>query len=181
MNGEESHKGFCQCGCGEKAPIATKTWAKWGWIKGQPKQFINGHASRLPNRKWRRGEDNPQWKGGANKNRPSTRTPGHPRANGRGHVYNHVLEVERVLGKYLPPKAVVHHHTPEQLVACQDQNYHMFLHRRERAFAACGHASWRKCPYCKKYDDPGLMIPIKGRQAAYHQSCKKIYDKMRAK
>jgi HNH endonuclease/Helix-turn-helix domain len=35
--------GFCECGCGERAPIAEKTRAERGWIKGQPKRFINRH------------------------------------------------------------------------------------------------------------------------------------------
>lgn len=36
----------CRCGCGEPAPIAKKTNAQLGHVKGQPIRFINGHASR---------------------------------------------------------------------------------------------------------------------------------------
>lgn len=35
--------GYCQCGCGELAPIAPKTDKRFGWVKGQPKQFIHNH------------------------------------------------------------------------------------------------------------------------------------------
>lgn len=38
--------GLCECGCGEPAPIATKTDRAFGWIKGQPKRFVNGHQNR---------------------------------------------------------------------------------------------------------------------------------------
>lgn len=34
---------LCQCGCGEKAPIAERTDKRKGWTKGQPKRYIAGH------------------------------------------------------------------------------------------------------------------------------------------
>lgn len=36
---------LCECGCGGAAPIATKTYRKFGHIKGQPTRFIRGHAT----------------------------------------------------------------------------------------------------------------------------------------
>lgn len=39
---------LCECGCGELAPIAKYSWAKYGWIKGQPKRFLNNHHFRTP-------------------------------------------------------------------------------------------------------------------------------------
>ena len=38
---------LCECGCGQPAPIATRTDARFGHVKGQPMRFILGHASRL--------------------------------------------------------------------------------------------------------------------------------------
>jgi hypothetical protein len=35
--------GYCQCGCGEKTPIAKKTRAYCGHVKGEPIRFINNH------------------------------------------------------------------------------------------------------------------------------------------
>lgn len=35
--------GLCECGCGEKTRVATKTVAKAGHIKGHPLSFIHGH------------------------------------------------------------------------------------------------------------------------------------------
>lgn len=38
--------GLCQCGCGEKAPIAKQTDRRKGYKKGKPERFINGHQNR---------------------------------------------------------------------------------------------------------------------------------------
>ena len=38
---------LCQCGCGLPAPIAARTYAKWGHVKGEPMRFARGHASRM--------------------------------------------------------------------------------------------------------------------------------------
>ena len=35
--------GFCHCGCGNKAPVSSRTDNGFGWVKGQPKKFIFGH------------------------------------------------------------------------------------------------------------------------------------------
>lgn len=42
--------GLCQCGCGQPAPIATRTVTSRGRVKGQPLRFIRGHNSRGMNR-----------------------------------------------------------------------------------------------------------------------------------
>ena len=38
--------GFCQCGCGERAPIAGKAYIKRGVRAGEPFRFISGHQNR---------------------------------------------------------------------------------------------------------------------------------------
>lgn len=38
--------GLCQCGCGERAPIATKTDSRGGYRKGEPRRFIAAHINR---------------------------------------------------------------------------------------------------------------------------------------
>jgi hypothetical protein len=38
---------LCGCGCGEPAPIATITRAKYGWVKGRPTRFVHNHHHRL--------------------------------------------------------------------------------------------------------------------------------------
>lgn len=43
---KEMQPGHCKCGCGEKTKIAERSDPRVGWIKGQPKQYINGHQGR---------------------------------------------------------------------------------------------------------------------------------------
>lgn len=38
--------GYCECGCGEKTKVSTKTDNKNGWVKGKPFRYINGHNRR---------------------------------------------------------------------------------------------------------------------------------------
>jgi hypothetical protein len=39
---------LCECGCNQPAPIAKKTYARVGHVKGQPVRFVNGHQRRRP-------------------------------------------------------------------------------------------------------------------------------------
>lgn len=39
----EIPRGYCQCGCGQKTPLAKQTNKKRGWVKGEPLRFIFGH------------------------------------------------------------------------------------------------------------------------------------------
>lgn len=38
--------GYCHCGCGEKTKLHPKSWARMGWVAGEPRLWRNGHASR---------------------------------------------------------------------------------------------------------------------------------------
>jgi hypothetical protein len=104
------------------------------------------------------------------------RSANHPRAH-NGCVFEHILLAEKALGKTLPPKVVVHHHDPEQLVVCQDQGYHMLLHKRQRALKAGGNANWRPCRICHKYDDPQNMYGYRGSYR--HRECHAEKEKLR--
>ena len=108
--------------------------------------------------------------------------PGHPRATEKGDVQEHILVAESCLGKYLPPGAVVHHvdgdrsnNRKDNLVICQSLGYHQILHRRLRALQTCGHAGWRRCRFCKEYDNPDAMHPeSNGKAIKYcHLKCKR--------
>jgi hypothetical protein len=38
--------GLCHCGCGQLAPISPVSHARHGYVKGQPRRYINGHNVR---------------------------------------------------------------------------------------------------------------------------------------
>jgi hypothetical protein len=42
--------GLCECGCGQATKLAKGTCRAKGWVKGQPKRFVNGHQGRIGNR-----------------------------------------------------------------------------------------------------------------------------------
>jgi len=111
----------------------------------------------------------------------------HPRAanNGHGYVGEHILVAEKVLGKYLPLKAKVHHinENPENnrnsnLVVCENESYHKLLHSRKIALKECGNANYVKCTFCGKYDTP-LNIKSGGIGKKYHKSCNNEYERKR--
>lgn len=39
--------GLCECGCGHRTRVATKTDKRRGHVKGEPLRFINGHHFRV--------------------------------------------------------------------------------------------------------------------------------------
>lgn len=96
----------------------------------------------------------------------------------------HILIVEKILGKKLPRGAEVHHinciehdNRPENLVICPTRKYHFMLHRRARALDACGNPDWIKCAFCKKWDDPKNLVLISGKNGreyaqTYHRECR---------
>lgn len=123
-------------------------------------------------------ENNNHWKGGRidRKGYVSVLMPEHHRADSMGYVSEHILMVEKVLGKPLPEKAVIHHvnetkndNRNNNFVICEDNAYHTFLHQRMRAYRESGHADWRKCWLCKTYDSP-QNLSFSGT-IIYHKKC----------
>jgi hypothetical protein len=162
-------KGLCQCGCGGKTKIAKTAHPERNQIAGEPCAFICGHATTR--------ERNHLWKGGRKTNSKGyclVLAKNHPRADVDGYVREHILIAEKVLGKFLPLNAVIHHVNETRnsgpLVICQDDNYHKLLHLRMRAYKACGHVNWRKCIICKQYDAPENLFMSKDKKI-YHKSC----------
>jgi hypothetical protein len=184
--------GICQCGCGGKTNLATKTSTRQGYIKGSPMRFIHGHHRKHKfhtevSKEKMSGKNHHFWKGGRKKHSEGyilVHMPSHPNAGSYGYVFEHVLMAEKSLGKYLPKDAIVHHinetrddNSPKNLVICQDAAYHNLLHMRMRALNACGNKNWRKCTYCKKYDDPKAMY--QHTTSMFHRECNNEYQKKR--
>jgi len=158
--------GFCACGCGGKTTIAKRGEKRKKMTPGRPMRYLSGHNQR--------GENNYRWKNGAGYKH--IKHPTMPIV-----VREHRLLAEKALGKPLPIDAVIHHVNGSKrggsLVICQNTGYHRYLHQRERALKICGHATWLRCPYCKKYDDPTNMYVRNGH--GRHKSCHTKYETLR--
>jgi len=128
-------KRYCACGCGEAASGFTNS-KKLGL---HPKVYINGHNTRSRHR-----ETHPMWNGGImiHKGYVLVRCDGHPRAWYRGeYVYEHILVMERHLGRYLTEDEIVHHingnrgdNRLENLFLTNNQE-HQKIHAQERQIA----------------------------------------------
>ena len=80
--------------------------------------------------------------------------PSHPKAVS-GYVNEHVLVAEHAFGRFLPPKAEVHHvdrnrqnNSPGNLVICENKKYHRLLHAREDRLNDTGSLAIRRCCHC---------------------------------
>jgi hypothetical protein len=170
-----NYPGICACGCGGKTSIAAKTNTRDKTIKGKPRRFIPGHHIRK--------ERNPKWRGGSWINKQGyvlLFMPEHPRSDKSGQLRQHVLVCEKAFGRPLPDGAVIHHvdengsnNQNSNLVICQDNTYHTLIHLRLRAVRACGHADWRRCRICKKYDQTANLRTwsVYGRILYCHAEC----------
>lgn len=95
-------------------------------------------------------------------------------------IAEHILIAEKAIGHKLPKGAHVHHvngdaldNRNENLVICPDHAYHSLLHIRTNAINAGKPAHYRKCKYCKEYDDIELMAPNdKNKSTFFHRDCR---------
>lgn len=113
---------------------------------------------------------------------------GHGNATGGGNVYEHVFVVARALGRPVPKGTRVHHvnenrsdNRGRNLVLLQNASEHKQLHSRMRARAATGHVRWKKCQYCKQYDDPANLFvrDQPNNTKTYHRKCNRDYQRKR--
>jgi hypothetical protein len=180
----------CECGCGQPTKLATRSRTSTGMVKGQPQRYIAGHQGKANKGKVPSGPAHRSWNGGRSSSAPYEfiRCSGHPRADSRGYVQEHVLLAEAALEKYLPHTAEVHHadgdpknNSRQNLVICENHEYHMLLHRRSNAYRACGHPDWRRCPYCHQYNPLSELYlweyKTKKASRVYHIACKAEYDR----
>ncbi len=102
-------------------------------------------------------------------------------------IREHVILVEKAMGKPLPPGAVVHHvdHQPfnndnNNLVACQNAAYHVLLHVREKALNECGNPNLRQCIFCKIWSNPAYLKKYPSDRGKYfHRDCERLYHRTR--
>jgi hypothetical protein len=154
--------GFCQCGCGEKTNL----------FRGQYNRFVKGH----------------QW---GNKGKTEDRgyikifNLQHPRANAAGYVYEHILIMEKDLGRTISISEHIHHidGNPKNnkignLMLFATNSMHIVFHYRLKAFEKCGHYEWRRCVYCHKWDDPQNMVN-NGAKSICHSECRRKYHRDR--
>lgn len=97
--------------------------------------------------------------------------------NGRW-VSEHRRIAENAIGKPLPAYVQVHHvneiktdNRPENLVICGSGSYHRLLHLRMDALANSGNPNYRKCSFCKQWDDPKNMEHTRNLTGNWHRSC----------
>ena len=93
----------------------------------------------------------------------------------------HVLVMEAAIGRSVLPGEVVHHRDRNRqnnelsnLVLCASQAEHKELHLQEDAVAAGSPPHYRRCAFCRAYDDTAAMTKTgnshKGHRH-YHKSC----------
>jgi hypothetical protein len=101
----------CECGkCNEFISLIT--------TEGKPARFKLGHNVRLPEyrailvKHQGRGERHYNWSGGKTHRGDGyvmVNCPGHPRADRRGRVMEHIVIMEQMIGRRLQDDEVVHH------------------------------------------------------------------------
>jgi hypothetical protein len=118
--------GLCFCGCGQRTPIAQQGLKRDQWVKGQPIRFIPGHQKRKP-------------EGNKFINREGyvlVKQTGHPRSDNSGYVFEHVLVMEKVLGRPILSTEAIHHidevrhnNDPGNLMLFAKRGMHSGFHR----------------------------------------------------
>jgi HNH endonuclease len=98
---DEEIKRFCLCGCGQEVRGLNHQTPR------QPVRYKSGHNGRLQPKR----ENSCRWKGGTtfNKSYRKILQPDHPRADPKGYVFEHILVIEEIIGRYLERPEEVHH------------------------------------------------------------------------
>jgi hypothetical protein len=184
MHETEAHERYTQIFSTDRLE-RWESWKRYCNTEGHLPEGVDHPLAEVPKEKHR-------WTGGVtiSDGYRMVLVPAHPRASEIGRIGEHILAAEIAFGRFLPDGAVVHHanenrldnYSEGNLVICENKAYHNMLHRRKRALEACGNPDWRKCAYCKHWDDPANMVirqgPIYGGQG-YHKRCASENSKAR--
>jgi len=87
--------------------------------------------------------------------------------------------IENIFGK-LDKNFIVHHIDGDILnnninnLAIMTRSEHASLHHSQTALKACGNSEYRKCFYCKNYDNPSEMMKHHSG-GVFHYECKLEY------
>ena len=102
---------------------------------------------------------------------------------GKSKKMQHVIVMEQHLGHPLKKGNVVHHidgdttnNDISNLQLFQNQSEHRLFHANEKAMMESGNPTFRKCIYCKAYDDPANMKRYESninKNRYHHVSCKR--------
>lgn len=95
------NKKFCECGCSQEIELKN--------CRGQPKHFAKGHN--VVNFV-KHGPEHPSWKGGRRYDKDGyvmVWHPNHPRNIYGNYVHEHILILEKYLGRYLADGELAHH------------------------------------------------------------------------
>jgi hypothetical protein len=134
----QSKLGLCRCGCGIPTHVPKRNMVG-KYVKGVPVDFVRGHHVRKKN-------DHALWSIGKMSDGQGyimVKCPGHPKVKWSNFVYEHVLVMERHLGRYLNDGEVVHHNDGDitnnkisNLRLFPSQAEHTRYHASQRRLAA---------------------------------------------
>jgi len=161
--------GLCECGCGQPTRIAAATKTARGVKRGEHCRFVKSHSSR------------------------HVTTNGYKHKTGAAGQSSqlHVIRAEAALGRPLPVGVQVHHVDGDigsrtaRLVICQDQAYHLLLHRRARIIKAGGNPNTQHiCRVCRLVKDITQFPANRSKPCGLSyecRSCRAVFEKSRSK
>jgi hypothetical protein len=110
------------------------------------------------------GTSNGNWKGGQTRHKAGyimVRAPGHPRAGTGAYVFEHILLMEEILGRYLLPGESVHHATAFGTTTGQRTwSYGRARSRRASASATPSPGRDRSWNYTEGWTAPPTMLTV---------------------